>query len=215
MLQQAASVLRTSSVLEWAAVAKKLWTDGLDAIESIYFNFFPTPAQEKENASDQARKSQESQKKTLESKSRSHSSPKTFDIFKRFLSRNKADNSVAVSTETLERKQRKELQEEVAEYSVLVSSQTFKESSWSTKEFWLKHKQQFPKLFQLALILSNVPTSTAFIERFFSICGVICKKRMMNMDDDLLIARCLFKANLTLLKELNQAFLTKEKTRET
>jgi hypothetical protein len=43
----------------------------------------------------------------------------------------------------------------------------------------------------------------AFIERYFSICGIICKKRSMAMNDDLIVMRSLLKSNMELLKELN------------
>jgi hypothetical protein len=43
-----------------------------------------------------------------------------------------------------------------------------------------------PKIYKLALILLNIPCSSALVERFFSICGLICKNRSFNMRADLI-----------------------------
>ena len=47
-----------------------------------------------------------------------------------------------------------------------------------------------------ALRLLSIPASSAFFERFFSICGTVCTKRNGNMGDDLLIKRSFLKSNL-------------------
>ena len=48
----------------------------------------------------------------------------------------------------------------------------------------------------------NIPSSSASIERFFSICGVICTQRRGNMDPDTIIKRSMLKVNVTLLEEM-------------
>ena len=43
----------------------------------------------------------------------------------------------------------------------------------SNSKFWRKHEGLLPKVYKLAIILCNIQSSSAFIERFFSICGVV------------------------------------------
>ncbi|CAF1101497.1 unnamed protein product, partial [Brachionus calyciflorus] len=50
------------------------------------------------------------------------------------------------------------------------------EETLSTKQFWNKNKKK-SLLYSVSRILITIPGSFAFIERFFSVCGVICKKR--------------------------------------
>jgi hypothetical protein len=74
----------------------------------------------------------------------------------------------------------------------------------SNSQFWRNHERLLPKLFKLATILLNIQSSSAFVERFFSICGIICKKRASNMKNKLIIMRSMMKANFHLLNELNE-----------
>jgi hypothetical protein len=50
--------------------------------------------------------------------------------------------------------------------------------------------------------LLNIPASSAFIERFFSLCGAICKSRCGNMTAQTIINRCMLKANMELLNNM-------------
>jgi hypothetical protein len=72
----------------------------------------------------------------------------------------------------------------------------------STQEFWFKHKYETPHFYKAALKLLNIPASSAFIERYFSICGIINNDRCGNMSSDLLITRSLLKANVEVLDSL-------------
>ena len=69
----------------------------------------------------------------------------------------------------------------------------------STKKFWTANSSKFPNLTRLALVLLNISCSNAFIERFFSICGIICKPRATYLKDDLIIMRSI----MELLNGLN------------
>jgi len=73
----------------------------------------------------------------------------------------------------------------------------------STAAFWRTNGHKFPFLRRLALILYNVPSSSAFIERFYSICGHVCKTKSGNYNLDTIIQRSMLKANIQLLEELN------------
>ena len=71
----------------------------------------------------------------------------------------------------------------------------------SSVVFWQTYQVRLPNLSKLALILLNIPASSAFVERFFSICGVVCRTRAGNMSPKMIISRSLLKANLWLLEK--------------
>lgn len=68
-----------------------------------------------------------------------------------------------------------------------------------TGEFWQNNKKILPNLYDLMLMLLNIPPSSAHIERYFSICGVICDQRSTNIKDELIIARSLLKVNIEII----------------
>ena len=61
-----------------------------------------------------------------------------------------------------------------------------------------------PILYRLQQVLLNIPATSSFIERFFSISGIVCDIRRLNMTDDLIIMRTLMKTNMHKFKDLNQ-----------
>ncbi|RNA41752.1 hypothetical protein BpHYR1_037468 [Brachionus plicatilis] len=63
----------------------------------------------------------------------------------------------------------------------------------STNSFWSEFGERFPRLSQVALILFSIPASAAFLERFLSICGLVCDKRSMNMNPETLIEKILIR----------------------
>jgi hypothetical protein len=69
--------------------------------------------------------------------------------------------------------------------------------------FWTSKGIQFSTLYKLALILYNVPSSSAFIERFYSICGNVFKTKCGNFSSVTIIQRSILKANTHLLEEFN------------
>ena len=96
-----------------------------------------------------------------------------------------------------------QLENEVSLFrSLLIKEQMLEENCVSTRRFWLKHKTTLPLLFKLTKKLLNIQASTAFIERFFSICGIICSEKNANMKDETLIMRSVLKANIDTLNEL-------------
>ena len=74
----------------------------------------------------------------------------------------------------------------------------------STISFWKKNKANLENLYKLNEILFNIPSTSAQLERFFSISGLICDKRRMRMSNDLIIKRAMLKANLSLLSQINK-----------
>lgn len=77
-----------------------------------------------------------------------------------------------------------------------------KEPMQSTKEFWQENKSEIGLVYELYLLLSTIPSSSASIERFFSLCGSVCNPRACNMTDELVRTRCLLKGNLKIIEEL-------------
>ena len=72
----------------------------------------------------------------------------------------------------------------------------------STRRFWLTYRTQLPNLFSLTKILLNIQASTAFVERYFSICGITCNVRNTNMADQTIIMRSVLKSNIETLDNL-------------
>lgn len=68
-------------------------------------------------------------------------------------------------------------------------------------EFWNIHQSEMPILSDLARKLLCILSSSACIERFFSICGVICTNRRGNMNPNMIRSRSLIKVNLDLIED--------------
>lgn len=96
----------------------------------------------------------------------------------------------------------KDINEEIISYNKLILEIIKSDDKFSTKDFWKRYCVKYPLLSQIASILLNVQASSANIERFFSIAGVVCKPRTGNMNEELVCERSLLKANYKILKEL-------------
>ena len=106
----------------------------------------------------------------------------------------------------LERKQnlkKKEIENEINDFRKIILEEIFKKDSSSSTQFSRKHSIRFPLISKLALLLLTIQSSSAFIERFYSICGVVCKPKASNMKDDLIIKRSMLKVNMKILDSLN------------
>ena len=100
---------------------------------------------------------------------------------------------------------RQELEYEVNKLKAILRADNNKLilTTTNSKEFWYQHKGAFPKISKLANILLNINSSSACVERFFSLCGFIENKRNQNMETELFISRCFLRANFKTIKELN------------
>ena len=96
-----------------------------------------------------------------------------------------------------------QLANEIDNFTKFLQSKEFFDKSFSSKQFWIKNGKKFSNLSKLTLILLNILASSSCVERYFSICGVVCQKRNSHSNDDLIISRCLLKANMPILKEIN------------
>ena len=65
---------------------------------------------------------------------------------------------------------------EINAFRSKLRNEMFVENRVTTKLFWQKNPLEFPNLYEIAIISLNVQSYTAFIERFFSICGVVCTR---------------------------------------
>jgi hypothetical protein len=96
-----------------------------------------------------------------------------------------------------------QVQNEVSLFrKLLIDEDMLGENSISTRRFWMQYKSQLPNLFSLTKKLLNVQASTAFVERFFSICRIICNVKNTNMSDKMIIMRSILKTNMETLDNL-------------
>ena len=68
------------------------------------------------------------------------------------------------------------------EISILANLLSSKDSvkacgKFKTAKFWSDHREEMTNLFELQIILLNIPSTSSFIERFFSLSGIICDER--------------------------------------
>lgn len=71
---------------------------------------------------------------------------------------------------------RSELEKEIKYYSNFLSRINLLDIK-DTGTFWKQYRTNFEKLYSFALILLGIPSSSASIERFFSLCGFMSKKQ--------------------------------------
>ena len=120
-----------------------------------------------------------------------------------FFGESEDENSLP-NEESLIFKRNKEIENEISFFSSILSDQNIIKSTQSTSSFWKRYKNHLPKLFDLSVILLNISSSGAIIERFFSISGVVCDLKRSNMTEDLIIMRSMLKTNMHVLTELNE-----------
>ena len=92
------------------------------------------------------------------------------------------------------------LKEEAERYHIMTQN-PIKEKS--TRRFWQNKANELPILYELACILLNIPSSSSYVERFFSVCGIVNRQRAGNMNNSTLINRAFLKVNLDLVNRLN------------
>jgi hypothetical protein len=112
------------------------------------------------------------------------------------------ENNLQHTLEINENLKKKEIENEFNDFWKTILEEMFKKESTSTVQFWRKNSIKFPHMSKLALLLLTIQSSSAFIERFFSVCGVVCKPRASNMKDDLIIKRSMLKVNIKILDSL-------------
>ena len=92
----------------------------------------------------------------------------------------------------------------MADFQEIISNADIINNVMSSADFWNDNKNKFLILYKFIQIILNIPATSAMLERFFSITGIICDKRRLNMNIDLIIMRCMFKVNMILLNEIHK-----------
>ena len=101
-------------------------------------------------------------------------------------------------------KRNQDLDIEISFFAKLLTDENVIRSGLTTKIFWEKNMKILPRLFELQIILLNISASSAFIERFFSVSGIVCDLKRGNQEEDLIIMRSMLKANMTILTTMNE-----------
>jgi hypothetical protein len=70
-----------------------------------------------------------------------------------------------------------EIQEEIKKFSKLIASKDIAKKNLSSNKFWQDKKLEYPNLVTLFIMLYSINASSAFTERFLSICGIIVTQR--------------------------------------
>jgi hypothetical protein len=96
---------------------------------------------------------------------------------------------------------KKQVDKEISKFKNIIIAQNFFYKH-TTNYFWSTNNKELCNLSELATILLNIPASSAFIERFFSIAGVVFSTRRGNSCDDLIIMRSLLKTNMETVESL-------------
>ena len=93
---------------------------------------------------------------------------------------------------------------EILAFSKILANRDYLKTIDSTTSFWIDNSNSLPYLEKLAVVINNIPSSSSYIERYFSECEFICSSRRARMKDDIIEAKCLLKTNINLLTLLSE-----------
>ena len=96
----------------------------------------------------------------------------------------------------------KEIKDEVRRFAELILTENFVYSNTSSNKFWMEKKLEFPNLCTMFLILESVNEPSAFIENFFSKCGIIVTKRNQNLNEESFHDRAMLCTNMAILNKM-------------
>jgi hypothetical protein len=174
---------------------KNYLTKGIQALKSVAIEFLYKTTQTEELSNTTSKNTN----KDKETANTPHSAASNFGEF--FGSDEENDTS---NTESLILNRNKTIDAEVVYFSSLLGDPDVVKNTASTSKFWERHRNKMPILDKLQTILLNISSSSAFIERFFSISGIVCDARRLNQSEDLIIMKSLCKANMNVLTEMNE-----------
>jgi hypothetical protein len=199
-LLKVASVLKVSTLKDWIfkSYSKGFLNKGLEGLKSVCSLFLFSRPQNDETSQNL------NNENTPKTPSSAHSND-NFDFTKNLF----ASSQDAPNIESIQFKRDKEIEAEILFFSDRLSDENKIRSIKSTTQFWKENKKDLPHLFELQLILLNIPASSSFIERFFSISGIVCDVRRGSMNDDLIEMRSMMKANMHVLEQLNKIGIQK------
>lgn len=199
-----AAILNIEVLARWkdACYASNIIADGLRYLNDVAFEFLCS-SNEKNDAGDEE-----------ESESSQEEIPSSQATVLSWKGKS-ANKAKATNVEIQRFAFDKEFEGQLKNYTSLLSTEDFLNQIKSSRDFWHykkveykrksnviahpHHDNKFNIIRTLAIIFLNIPASSAYIERFFSICGVIADSRKANQKSDLFITRCMLKANIHLL----------------
>ena len=194
---KAASVLRVAGLKAWInnSYASSYLRKGLDALKGVCLTLL----------------NRNEEPEILSQNSDSSTEANSQDNFThaRLFNCSQNDSFSHISKESLNYAYEKALDNEIILFSKLIGDSKIIKNAKSTAAFWSENKDDLPKLFELQIILLNIPATSSFIERFFSICGIVCDARRLNMEDDLIEMRSMMKTNMWILTELKNGSKSK------
>jgi len=173
-------LLKVSALKNWLnrACCQQIAKDGFDSVKQVYKIFVKNTCEVQKTAS-------------VPSNNPKSVSSNDFDFLADF-------NEYEVVTDSCnERVVDGEIDLEIHEYAKELRNINDKiEEMKSSTNYWLQNQSKFRKLSELYFLLNSIPASSAYIERFFSISGIVCDQKRMTMEDDLIIHRSILKANI-------------------
>jgi hypothetical protein len=172
---------------------------GVDCLKEVYFSFFPVSQQLVQEASTTDELTQSETPNTA----KSTNSEFVFETFYQMVG-DKDEDRFLFNSQVELLKRRNELDAEIKLFTSKLLDPRIRNGGCSSKEFWIENFDILPNLSKLYIALSTIPGSSSFIERFFSLCGIVCSKRNLRMKEDLIEVKCLLKSNMHLLNELNK-----------
>jgi len=172
---------------------------GVDCLKEVYLSIFPVQQQLFLEASTTDGLTQSETPNTA----KSTNSEFVFETFYDMIGDKDEDKHIFNSQVELI-KRRNELDAEIKIFTSKLLDPRIRKGDCSSKEFWIENFDNLPNLSKLYIALSTIPGSSSFIERFFSLCGIVCSKRNLRMKNDLIEVKCLLKSNMHLLHELNK-----------
>ena len=204
-------MLKDSRLKSWIGRpwSKGLFTSGFSALKSVALHFLITSSQEflTEHFQEASENLHESENvcnnesithdlQTPKIRSPKSKNSETNDFFS-------SADSIQIYQELKKEKQINEIESELEKLKKILNTEKIMKC-FSSQHFWLSNSKNFPNLFKLACFLLNISSSSACIERYFSICGFINKKQSSNSYTDLFLDRCLLRANISILNTLNK-----------
>ena len=168
-----------------------LFQDGLEALRTVALNLVVKSELKKFDVP------QENKKKKPHSVPLSKSSEGFLDAL---FYNDETQDPISSQAEVFLFQKNQEISKEISIFANMLSDPDFVNKTEASSVFWLRHAGQMPILSKLFILLSGISSSSAFVERLFSICGIIANKRNQNSKEDLFEMRAMLATNMELLE---------------
>ena len=187
-----AAVLNTSSLHLWynAEFGKIHFKNGINKLTALFISLFAKSSENKNTEVSSAISSNHSSQAK---------SDDDMDLFNSLVDVEKVASNID-KTNVVSFQLSLEIDKEVKEFTLILTETSFKKLC--TRQFWIKYQLRMPNLYKLFLYFMTISASSAIIERYFSICGVVCKQRSSNISEETIITRSMLKVNMSHLEDL-------------